>query len=406
MRKRRQRSAITKVFFVSLSTLIAGSQAFYITLDLTTHVVPSLSARRTPYKSNKSIEKLQADRTNAKVPQKVPNGRVVADSPDAPSRNAIQIIDLHGPNPLIAYNNQVYTCHWATDIGTSVFLSAPNEDPDLTHLPLRSFRSFDLIGMSSARLMGVPASVRPRVSLPPVTNPRQDALDDFQIVSTTPEGDTVRFSESRGYRFDLPSTAPPEKVSQARFLERLSAIKRGRGQTDAVPVKAIKGYTRPENWMEERQEWLAKERAEQDARMREEATQKANSRPASVRPQSDDQRAAATREASESVETEANQHVDGDTERQNETQNNSNKRSAPEDSTSEAIELPNKRRGPTGRPPGRPRKLQLDEQASEADGARPAEALQSATAESLSPVHAGDSLSSSGDNAEKSPDES
>jgi len=110
--------------------------------------------------------------------------------------------------------------------------------------------------------MGVPAIVQPRVSLLGATgSASRNPFDGTEDVTTTAEGDVVRLSASGELRIELPSTAPPEKVSQARFLERLSVIKRKRGQTDPVPIRAIKGYTRPDNWEEERNEWLAKERA-------------------------------------------------------------------------------------------------------------------------------------------------
>ena len=101
--------------------------------------------------------------------------------------------------------------------------------------------------------------------------PRADALAQSQPQKpapltidqsyTTAEGDVIQTSERHGLRIELPSTASAARVSQAKFLERLSAIKARRGDTDAVPVTNVKTYRPPEGWQDERQEWIAKETA-------------------------------------------------------------------------------------------------------------------------------------------------
>lgn len=85
------------------------------------------------------------------------------------------------------------------------------------------------------------------------------APDD--VISETTEGDTVRYSATQGLRIDTTSTAAPEKVGQARFLERFSAARLKRGEKEPVPVKFMKEYTLPKNWQAERDAWVAKETA-------------------------------------------------------------------------------------------------------------------------------------------------
>ena len=236
-------------------------ESYYVTLDLTSHLLPSLRGRGNN-NAAKSDTKPQKKKSEEAAQQVVEEAKVIEEGQiqQDPSKDPIQIIDLQSDNPLIAYNKQLYSCSWATDVGTSVFLSAPSENPDLEYNPLRSFKTFDLVGTTSARLMGIPVKVRPR--LVPLSAARRDENYSTEDVTTLGDGEVIKFSAEHGLQIDLPSTASAQKVSQARFLERLSTLKRQRGQMDHVPVRPIKAYSRPENWEQEREDWLAQERAE------------------------------------------------------------------------------------------------------------------------------------------------
>jgi len=233
---------------------------YYVTLDLTSHLLPTLRGKGN---NTAKPDTKPADRKSDEVSQQLVEGVEISQkghTQQEQSKNPLQIIDLQSDNPLIAYNKQLYSCSWATDVGTSVFLSAPSENLDLEYNPLRSFKTFDLVGTTSARLMGVPVKVRPR--LVPLSAARRDENYSSEDVTTLGDGEIIKFSAEHGLQIDLPSTASTHKVSQARFLERLSTLKRQRGQMDHVPVKPIKTYNRPDNWEQEREDWLAQERAE------------------------------------------------------------------------------------------------------------------------------------------------
>ncbi|GAB7341253.1 hypothetical protein MBLNU457_7529t1 [Dothideomycetes sp. NU457] len=233
---------------------------YYITLDLTSHLIPSQRGKRkntTATKPDKEASSKRSDEVAEQLAKEAATTNDDTSHQDQP-KHPIQIIDLESDNPLIAYNKQLYSCHWATDVGTSVFLSAPSMDVESNSL--RSFKNFELVGTTSARLMGVPVKVRPR--LVPLSAARRNDNYNSEDVSTLADGEIIRSSAEHGLQIDLPDTASADKVSQARFLERLSTLKRQRGEMDHVPVKPIKQYTRPENWEQEREDWLAQERAE------------------------------------------------------------------------------------------------------------------------------------------------
>jgi len=323
------------------------TETYYVTLDLTSHLVPSQRGKRknTTSKSDKEV----ADKRTDEVAEQLAKEADTANDETNQQhkfKHPIQIIDLQSDNPLIAYNKQLYSCHWATDVGTSVFLSAASENMDVELNPLRSFKTFDLVGTTSARLMGVPVRVQPR--LVPLSAARRNDNYNSEDVSTLADGEIIRSSAEQGLQIDLPDTASADKVSQARFLERLSTLKRQRGEMDHVPVKPIKQYTRPENWEQEREDWLAQERAEK-------AQKQAEAGPVDANEQSQDT----------SLESQSAQ-PGAETEMSLTELFKSRKRVRRYTSADRGR---GRGRKPLGRPPGRPRKLRLDQERTVESGA-------------------------------------
>jgi len=247
-----------------------------VTLDLTTHVPPNNSHKKskvpkTGRGSNKSLANapgkphLAAHDHDLYSPAPTPVfSQDGATSPQPhqqtqqpPLRRQMQIVDLHEHNPLISLDNALYSCRWATDVGTSLFFTPPLSDVDPDHAPIRSTPSFDLLGTTCARLIAVPATMTPRAA--PVATKKARPHEPDSLSYATNQGDIVRQSESQGINIELPSTASASRVSQARFLERLSAIKAQRGDQDAVPVTNIKIYRPPEGWEAERDAYIARE---------------------------------------------------------------------------------------------------------------------------------------------------
>ncbi|KAG8629510.1 hypothetical protein KVT40_003375 [Elsinoe batatas] len=188
--------------------------------------------------------------------------------PDPSRPKTIQILDLDTKNPLITYDSQFYTCHWATDLGTSLYLSPPPTEAP-SHAPLRSFPTFDILAKTRARLVAAPASLKPALPAPRLSNPQglnpfHDPSDpesrDFAI--DTAEGDKIFLSNKGEIKIHTPADASDAKKAQARFLERWGELKAKKGWGDPIPIKAMRSYRVPEGWEEERKRWLELEKGE------------------------------------------------------------------------------------------------------------------------------------------------
>ncbi|KAF4554680.1 Hypothetical protein D9617_4g004350 [Elsinoe fawcettii] len=180
---------------------------------------------------------------------------------DPAGPKTIQILDLHTRNPLITYGPQFYTCHWATDIGTSLYLAPSTDDPPSQPL-LRSFSTFDILAKTRARLVAVPASLKPAV--PPAPRPAPEDPDGNDYVIDTVEGDRVLLAPDGSMKIHVPQDASEGKKAQARFLEKWGELKAKKGWKDPIPVKAVRQYRVPENWEEVRREWAEVEKAQAD----------------------------------------------------------------------------------------------------------------------------------------------
>lgn len=132
-------------------------------------------------------------------------GASASASATAPDR--LQILGLHTLNPIVSYQNQVFSCSWAEQIGTELFFTRPDELTATATATARG-KDFDLIAATSAKILGRKANL----------------ISSAEASTTTPTTST--------------STSNPPKPSmssnQARFLERLSSVKQAKGETDTV----------------------------------------------------------------------------------------------------------------------------------------------------------------------------
>ena len=143
------------------------------------------------------------------------NGDKEAEPASDPS-DRIQILDLHSPNPIIAYQNQIYSCEWTSTIGTDVLLTSPG--PDYPHPILREEPGVSVVATTSIKLFGRPTQIMPRESKEPTPAPDQ----------ATP------------VKIPINVTSRKARQNQAKFLERLIAIKAAKGEKDDVTVYAQK----------------------------------------------------------------------------------------------------------------------------------------------------------------------
>lgn len=133
------------------------------------------------------------------------------------SADRVQILDLHTRNPIISYQNQIFSGSWADQIGTELFFARPDtagpeDDPEGTLrpvTPLKHTKDFDLVSANSVKILGRRAN----------------------LISGSGQ------AEQRG-----PSTLEPagmvykpaHQSNQAQFLDRLREVKRSKGETDTV----------------------------------------------------------------------------------------------------------------------------------------------------------------------------
>ena len=141
----------------------------------------------------------------------------------------IQILDLHTQNPLISYQNEMYSCEWTSTLGTDLLLTAPS--PDFPHPMLREKPNVSLLATSSIKLMGRPAQIAARHNTEEGGHPSTSAAEDSAA--------SAKFaSPEKATPVKIPLGATPSRArqNQASFLERLIAIKAKKGEKDNVTI--------------------------------------------------------------------------------------------------------------------------------------------------------------------------
>lgn len=103
----------------------------------------------------------------------------------------------------MAYGNQIFSCSWADQLGTELLLTAPDEIPD--GVALTRGKDFDLVAANRVKILGHKA----------------------HLISGS-EGAAATATSSAS------ATGTGTGSNQARFLERLAAVKQSQGETDAV----------------------------------------------------------------------------------------------------------------------------------------------------------------------------
>ena len=148
--------------------------------------------------------------------------------------NAIQILDLHTHNPLIYYQGQLLSCRWSSTIGSDLLFTDAPPDRESYPEPLRALPSFDLLGISSTKLIATITQLRPRYSSSSTQEqkaapePTQaNTIDDDPL-----ETDTVNIPPSHD--------ALKAQKNQLNFLSRLNAAKEKRGEKDRAPAAGYK----------------------------------------------------------------------------------------------------------------------------------------------------------------------
>lgn len=218
-----------------------------MTVDLTSRSVPPKvnHKRKTPQQTTdagqdqpgETTPRLQA-RDDASD-ESSPNNRDERTTEVSPERtghiaedNKIQILGLHSANPVISYQNHVYSCSWASNIGTDLLFTAPGlEDSQPV---LWSTSTYSLLAASSMRLMSNPTQLVFRQA----SESKEQQLADVTETALAAINDSTRIPVGVG--------ASLTRHRQARFLEQMMELKRRNGEGDDVTVyaKRPKGQTR------------------------------------------------------------------------------------------------------------------------------------------------------------------
>jgi hypothetical protein len=156
----------------------------------------------------------------------------------------IQILDLHSENPIISYKGHNFSCRWAENLGTELLFTF--RDPEKPLPVLRSLKdNVDLLAASSARLISTPVTFEPKPGFTVDIEEEDNQADDEEKEEDDDEED-IAYVDINGYHrnarggFMIPigRAAKEPRREQARFLERLTEVKRQKGEEDGVTIKA------------------------------------------------------------------------------------------------------------------------------------------------------------------------
>ncbi|PGH11203.1 hypothetical protein AJ80_07208 [Polytolypa hystricis UAMH7299] len=194
------------------------TETFYLNLDLTScnglirrRSVPASSSRPSSSMQRSSSPSARSPRASI-VPEEEQQSGIDTDSD---LQDQIQIMDLHSENPIISYQNQIFSCSWVDLVGTELMLSFPEERSEIP--VLRRERDFDLISASRVKLLGQKTNLISSAGIRPTGGVRGVVVGSIDAASSTSL---------------FPRGAP--MTNQGRFLERLIQVKQAKGESDFV----------------------------------------------------------------------------------------------------------------------------------------------------------------------------
>ncbi|KAL1638995.1 hypothetical protein SLS58_008323 [Diplodia intermedia] len=219
------------------------TQDFFVTLDLTSRIMPMQSKKGYVRLEHDIFAAEETDKDGEKDGQQpsqqddAAEGTATPPKPSSPEpgqHDRIQIVGLHDDNPIVSYQGHIYSCQWASTIGTDLLFtraSPPEDCEDRAVEPLRKLGTFDLLGASSARLVATTAKLRPRTGPSRVAQPQPaPGTHAFAPIENADNIEVVKFP--------VPEFATRAQRRQASFLEKLSAIKTRLGEKDKVKPTA------------------------------------------------------------------------------------------------------------------------------------------------------------------------
>lgn len=142
----------------------------------------------------------------------------------------IQILDLHSSNPVISYQNQIYSCEWTSTIGTDLLLTAP--DPDYPHPILQDEPGVSILAATGIKLFARPVQMTPRTG----ASTSEKTPNPAPAISNQTNNTSATATQASPIKIPTNLTASKSRENQAKFLEKLIAIKAAKGEKDEVTV--------------------------------------------------------------------------------------------------------------------------------------------------------------------------
>ncbi|PLN77433.1 hypothetical protein BDW42DRAFT_176932 [Aspergillus taichungensis] len=254
------------------------TETFYLNLDLTSHNGPIRPPRKRHDSAASTTTPAQSSSATALTPQGDDNETTLAstETDQAPAER-VQILGLHTRNPIVSYQNQIFSCSWADQIGTELLFThpelapapepepEPDSEPRAAQItPLKRTKDFDLLAANSVKILGRKAnlisSAGPAGTVP--TDP-----------STTSSADGLTGGASTPGPPPIRRTGPASNnTNQARFLDRLISLKQAKGETD--PVRKVFSLKRTQNLEDRFRGWVqTDEQLAEISRLNDAATQ-------------------------------------------------------------------------------------------------------------------------------------
>lgn len=127
---------------------------------------------------------------------------MVKDDPTDDLTGGLRIMDLDSDEPMIIYQNEMYSCTWSSSIGSDIlFMKHPPMEEDLVHKPLHTFKSWDILALGAAKLVAVPATIQRKEDVLQQTD--LDVPMALVDASTPVGGDVLRQAKFLGRMADI-----------------------------------------------------------------------------------------------------------------------------------------------------------------------------------------------------------
>ncbi|KAJ5172361.1 Transcription factor TFIIIC tau55-like protein [Penicillium capsulatum] len=200
------------------------TESFYLNLDLTSYHGPVRLPRRknTTSPAEPGNESQDTDPTvDALTPIQSAEGNMM-------SGERVQVLGLHTNNPIVSYQNQIFSCSWADQIGTELVFSHPQTDSTTDHIftpPLHQGPAFELLAANNVKILGRKANITSNAGL----GLAQENTTEINSDDPVPAALSSQTSAPGG----IPRRAVPP-THQAQFIQRLQSLKNEKGETDTV----------------------------------------------------------------------------------------------------------------------------------------------------------------------------